>query len=52
MLQQRTSYAELAIPHKKPTPNATQACVFPLKKPRQRTPKHFEYDQIKIKIIG
>ncbi len=31
--------------------NATQACVSALK-PRQRTPKHFEYDQIKIKIFG
>ncbi len=26
--------------------------VLLLKKPRQRTPKHFEYDQIKTKIFG
>lgn len=38
------------IPHQV-QPNATQACVFCLK-PRQRTPRHFEYDQIKTKIFG
>ena len=33
------------------TPYATQACVLRLK-PCQRTPQHFEYDQIQIKIFG